>query len=104
MRDAFQARRDYMVERINAMEGVSCIRPEGAFYIMLNVKEQIGKTICGETISNDDDFATAFLKHGLVALVPGSGFSAPGFVRWSYAASMEDIKEGLDRLEKFLAQ
>ena len=104
MRDAFQARRDYMVERINAMEGVSCIRPEGAFYIMLNVKEQLGRTICGETINNDDDFATAFLKHGLVALVPGSGFSAPGFVRWSYAASMEDIKEGLDRLEKFLAQ
>ena len=104
MRDAFQARRDYMVERINAMEGVSCIRPEGAFYIMLNVKEQIGRTLCGEKIENDDDFATAFLKHGLVALVPGSGFSAPGFVRWSYAASMEDIKEGLDRLEKFLTQ
>ena len=104
MRDAFQARRDYMVERINAMEGVSCIRPEGAFYIMVNVKEQIGRTICGEKINNDADFATAFLKHGLVALVPGDGFSAPGFVRWSYAASMENIKEGLDRLEKFLAQ
>lgn len=104
MRDAFQARRDYMVERINAMDGVSCIRPEGAFYIMLNVKEQLGRTICGEKIETDDDFATAFLKHGLVALVPGSGFSAPGFVRWSYAASMENIKEGLDRLEKFLAQ
>lgn len=103
MRDAFQARRDYMVERINAMKGVSCIRPEGAFYIMVNVKEQIGRTICGEKINNDADFATAFLKHGLVALVPGDGFSAPGFVRWSYAASMENIKEGLDRLEKFLA-
>lgn len=104
MRDAFQARRDYMVDRINAMDGVSCIRPEGAFYIMLNVKEQIGRTICGEKIESDDDFTTAFLKHGLVALVPGSGFSAPGFVRWSYAASMENIKEGLNRLEKFLAQ
>ena len=104
MRDAFQARRDYMVERINAMRGVSCIRPEGAFYIMLNVKEQLGRTICGEKINSDADFATAFLKHGLVALVPGDGFSAPGFVRWSYAASMENIKEGLDRLEKFLAQ
>lgn len=104
MRDAFQARRDYMVERINAMEGVSCIRPEGAFYIMVNVKEQLGRTICGERIETDSDFATAFLKHGLVALVPGDGFSAPGYIRWSYAASMENIKEGLDRLERFLAQ
>lgn len=104
MRDAFQARRNYMVERINAMEGVSCIRPEGAFYIMVNVKEQLGRTICGEKIETDSDFATAFLKHGLVALVPGDGFSAPGYIRWSYAASMENIKEGLDRLERFLAQ
>lgn len=102
MRDAFQARRDYMVKRINAMEGVSCIRPEGAFYIMVNVSEQLGRTICGEKIETDSDFATAFLKHGLVALVPGDGFSAPGFVRWSYAASMENIKAGLDRLEEFL--
>lgn len=104
MRDAFQKRRDYMLERIEKIDGISCIRPEGAFYIMLNVKEQIGRTICGEKINSDSDFATAFLKHGLVALVPGEGFSAPGFIRWSYAASLENIKEGLDRLEKFLAQ
>ncbi len=104
MREAFQARRDYMVERINGMEGISCICPEGAFYIMVNVQKQLGRTICGEKIETDNDFATAFLKHGLVALVPGDGFSAPGYVRWSYAASMENIKEGLDRLEKFLAQ
>ena len=49
-------------------------------------------------------FADAFLKYGLVAVVPGSGFGAPNFVRWSYATSMENIKEGLDRLEKFLAE
>ena len=104
MRDAFQARRDYMMDRINAMEGVSCIRPEGAFYMMLNVQKQIGRTLHGDYIANEVDFVTSFLKHGLVALVPGDGFGAPGFVRWSYAASMENIKEGLDRLEKFLAE
>ena len=104
MRDAFQARRDYMVERVNAMDGVSCICPEGAFYLMLNVQKQFGKTLHGDLIKNEVDFVTSFLKHGLVALVPGDGFDAPGFVRWSYAASMENIKEGLDRLEKFLAQ
>ena len=102
MRQAFEERRNYMVERMNAIPGVSCIKPEGAFYVMMNLEELIGKTIHGVTITNDDVFADAFLKYGLVAVVPGSGFGAPNFVRWSYATSMDNIKEGLDRLEKFL--
>ena len=104
MRDAFQARRDYIVERINAIDGLSCIRPEGAFYIMINVQKLIGKTLSGIKINTSADFASAFLQKGLVALVPGEGFGTPGFVRWSYASSMENIKEGLDRLEHFLAE
>lgn len=104
MREAFQARRDYMVERINAIDGISCIKPEGAFYVMMNIQQLLGKTIGGTVIQTADDFAAAFLKQGLVAVIPGSGFGAPGFVRWSYAASMENIKEGMDRLERFLAQ
>jgi len=103
MREAFQARRDYMVERMNQIPGVSCIRPEGAFYVMMNIQKLIGRTLGGITIRDDNDFATAFLKQGLVAVVPGEGFGAPGFVRWSYATSMENIKEGLDRLDRFLA-
>jgi len=102
MRRAFEARRDYMVERINAMEGVSCLKPEGAFYVMMNIQELLGKTIAGVEIHSDSDFATALLEKGMVATVPGEGFSAPGFIRWSYAASMEDIREGMDRLERFL--
>ena len=104
MRDAFQDRRDYIVARINAMEGVSCIKPEGAFYVMINVQKLIGKTLGGIKINSSAEFASAFLKKGLVALVPGEGFGTPGFVRWSYAASMENIKEGLDRLERFLVE
>lgn len=104
MRDAFQARRDYMVSRMNAIPGVSCIRPEGAFYVMMNLEKLLGRTVGGVRIDSAEDFATAFLKQGLVAVVPGDGFGAPGFVRWSYAASMENIQEGLDRLERFLAQ
>lgn len=104
MRDAFQARRDYMVSRMNTIPGVSCIRPEGAFYVMMNLEKLLGRTVGGARIDSAEDFATAFLKQGLVAVVPGDGFGAPGFVRWSYAASMENIKEGLDRLERFLAQ
>ena len=104
MRREFEARRNYIVERMNQIPGVSCIRPEGAFYVLMNLEQLIGRTIHGVEITNDDVFADAFLKYGLVAVVPGSGFGAPNFVRWSYAASMENIKEGLDRLEKFLAE
>lgn len=102
MRQAFEERRNYIVERVNAMDGVSCIRPEGAFYIMMNVEKQLGRTLHGETISSSDDFSAALLKHGLVATVPCSGFGAPSFVRWSYAASLDSIRKGMDRLEEFL--
>ena len=102
MRKVFEERRNYMVQRMNGIEGVSCIMPEGAFYVMMNIKKLIGKTLGGTVINNDDDFAVAFLKANLVAVVPCSGFGAPNFIRWTYAASLEDIKEGLDRLEKFL--
>ena len=104
MRQAFEERRNYIVERMNQIPGVSCIMPEGAFYVMMNLEQLIGKTIHGVEITNDDVFADAFLKYGLVAVVPGSGFGAPNFVRWSYATSMDNIKEGLARLEKFLAE
>lgn len=102
MRTAFEERRNYIVEQMNAIDGVSCIKPQGAFYVMMNLKEIIGRTLGGVTIHNGDDFADAFLKKGLVAVVPCSGFGAPNFVRWSYATSMKNIKEGLNRLEKFL--
>ena len=104
MRQAFEERRNYIVERMNRIDGVSCIKPEGAFYVMMNIENLLGKTIHGELINSSDDFCTAFLKHGLVATVPCSGFGAPNFVRWSYAASMENIKKGMDRLEAFLAE
>ncbi|SHH53478.1 aspartate aminotransferase [Sporobacter termitidis DSM 10068] len=102
MRDVFQERRDYIVGRVNAMEGVSCLSPEGAFYIMLNISKLKGKTLGGRVINNGDDFSLAFLEKGLVAAVSCVGFGAPDFVRFTYATSMENIKEGMDRLEKFL--
>lgn len=104
MRQSFEERRDYLVNRMNQIEGVSCIKPEGAFYVMMNMEKLVGKTLHGVEIHGSDDFASAFLKYGLVATVPCSGFGAPNYVRWSYATSMEHIKEGLDRLEKFLKE
>ncbi len=102
MRRVFQERRDYIVRRINAMDGVSCLTPEGAFYVMLNISKLKGKTLGGRVINDADDFSLAFLETGLVAAVSCVGFGAPDFVRFTYAASMENIKEGMDRLEKFI--
>lgn len=98
----FKERRDYMVERINNIDGVSCIKPNGAFYVMMNIKALYGKELYGQVIDSADKFAELFLEHAKVAVVPGTGFGADGYVRWSYATSKENIKEGLDRLEKFL--
>jgi len=102
MRDVFQQRRDYIVERINAIDGLKCRRPEGAFYIMLNIKEQIGRTLGGKYIGDSDDFALAFLESGEVATVSCTGFGCENFIRLTYASSMESIKEGMDRLERFV--
>ena len=102
MRKVFEERRNYIVARMNSIEGVSCIMPDGAFYVMMNIEKLKGKTIGGTVINTSDDFAMAFLEKELVAVVPCSGFGAPDFVRWTYATSMGNIKEGLDRLERFL--
>jgi len=104
MRRVFEERRNHIVERMNKIDGVSCIMPNGAFYVMMNIDKLVGRTLGGRLIENDDDFCIAFLEKALVAVVPCSGFGAPGFVRWTYAASMENINEGLDRLEKFLQE
>lgn len=102
MKKHFVQRRDYMVETINSIDGVSCKKPQGAFYIMMNIKGLIGKEYYGKIINNSNDFANLFLEKAKVAVVPGNGFGADEYVRWSYATSMENIKEGLLRLKKLL--
>lgn len=102
MREAFDERRKYFVERVNNIEGVSCKEPKGAFYVFMNIKEQLGRTIQGEKIETSADFAKAFLAKSHVAVVPGSAFGAEGYIRWSYATDIDTIREGLDRLEAFI--
>ena len=102
MKEAFEKRRDHLVERMNRIEGVSCIKPEGAFYVMMNMTGFIGKTMYGKVIESAEDFSQLFLEKGLVATVPCTAFAAPGFVRWSYATSLTEIDKGLDRLEVFI--
>ena len=102
MKQAFEKRRDHLVERMNRIEGVSCIKPQGAFYVMMNMKKFLGATMYGKKIESAEDFAHLFLEKGLVATVPCTAFAAPGFVRWSYATSLAEIDKGLDRLEEFI--
>lgn len=98
----FINRRDYMVQRINSIDGLSCIKPNGAFYVMMNISKLIGKELGGVRINGSDDFANVLLDKAKVALVPGSGFGTDIHVRLSYATSLENITEGLNRIEKFL--
>ncbi|MCD8356353.1 MAG: pyridoxal phosphate-dependent aminotransferase [Clostridia bacterium] len=104
MRQQFEQRRNHLVERMNKIEGVSCIKPQGAFYVMMDISGFIGKTMYGRVIESDLDFADLFLEKALVATVPCAAFAAPNYLRWSYATSMENIDKGLDRLEKFIAE
>jgi aspartate aminotransferase len=98
MRQAFEARRSIIVEGLNAIEGISCGTPEGAFYAFANVQGLIGKQGGGKQLETDLDVAGYLLEEARCAVVPGTAFGAPGFVRISYAASNEMIREGLKRI------
>ncbi|MBU1035898.1 pyridoxal phosphate-dependent aminotransferase [bacterium] len=104
MRKAFDERRKYMVKRLNEIEGISCLNPTGAFYAFPNVSKILDRGIeyNGKEISNSFGLSNFILKEAEVALIPGSAFEAEGYLRLSYAASLEDIKEGLNRIEKIL--
>ncbi|SCJ43906.1 Aspartate aminotransferase [uncultured Clostridium sp.] len=103
MVNAFKERRDFMVEKINSIENLSCLKPQGAFYVMVNISKLIGKTINGKAINNSIDFADYLLDDAKVAVVPGIGFGNDNYIRLSYATSLDNIKEGLNRIEKAIA-
>lgn len=100
MRIEFDKRRKYMVKRLNAIPGITCFMPQGAFYTFPNIKRLFGKKYGDNVIGCSDDFAAYLLKTVKVAVVPGEGFGADGFIRLSYATSMENIQKGLDRIEE----
>jgi aspartate aminotransferase len=98
----YRRRRDYVVERLNRLPGVRCTVPDGAFYVFPDIGGLVGRRLGETVIADGDALAEALLEHARVALVPGSGFGMPYHVRLSYACSMEDIREGLDRIEAVL--
>lgn len=102
MKKEFVERRNYMVEKINSIDNISCLKPQGAFYIMVNIEKLIGKNINGFEIKDSLTLAEYLLNQAKIAVIPGAGFGVDNYIRLSYATSMENIKEGLDRLEKAL--
>src|SRR5665648_995952 len=102
MVDQFKLRRDYMVERINSINNLSCVNPEGAFYVMVNLCKVLNKSFHGEIIKDSLDFSEVLLNEEKVAVIPGIAFGTDTFIRLSYATSTENIKNGIDRIEKFV--
>ena len=98
----FEKRRDLMVERINAIPGISCRKPQGAFYIMMNIRQLLGRTYNGRVLESSMDFAELLLAEKQVAVVPGVAFEAEGYCRLSYAVSADQINRGLERIDEFV--
>jgi aspartate aminotransferase len=104
MRTEFDRRRKYMVERLNAMPGVSCTTPKGAFYAFPNFSQHYGKRWKGGVIKNSTDLAAYLLEEAQVAIVPGLDFGSDSHVRLSYATSMQNIEKGLERIANSVRQ
>lgn len=102
MRLEFDKRRKNMIELINNINNLSCIAPKGAFYVMVNISKVKGSKINGKDIETSMDFANELLEKSNVAVVPGIAFGDDDFIRLSYANSMENIVEGIKRIENFL--
>lgn len=100
MRVAFKKRRDFMVNALSKIKGININVPEGAFYIFPDISYFFGKTDGNVTIKTSDDFAMFLLNTAHVALVPGSAFGAPDYIRFSYAASDEQLKDATERIAK----
>ncbi|HUW64656.1 MAG TPA: pyridoxal phosphate-dependent aminotransferase [Spirochaetia bacterium] len=101
---AFAQRRDLMLERLNAIGGLSCHVPGGAFYLFVSVESFFGKTFGGQVIACAGDLAEILLEEGRVAVVPGEAFGDPGCIRLSYATSADLIGEGVKRMAALLAK
>lgn len=101
MRLAFEARKVYMVETLRAMPQVHCVEPKGAFYVMVDISAFFGKTIEGIEVKGSMEVAALLIDQANIAVIPGIAFGVDDYIRLSYATSMENIKEGLNRLKKF---
>ncbi len=98
----FQQRRDYLTDQFRNIPGISCNKPQGAFYIFPNISSFFGKEYKGKVIKDSYDFSAYLLEEAKVVVVPGAGFGANDFIRISYSTSMDNIKAGIARIKKAL--
>ena len=99
---AFQERRDFVVSELNKIDGINCLKPEGAFYVFPSCKDLLGKKDNkGNVLKTDNDFVQSMLENAGVAVVQGSAFGLDGFFRISYATSMENLKKALIKISDF---
>jgi aspartate aminotransferase len=100
--DAFKERRDFVVNSLNSIKGISCLKPNGAFYVFPSCKDLLGKKDAkGNKLKTDTDFVNSLLESSGVAVVQGSAFGLEGFFRISYATSMENLKKALEKISTF---
>jgi aspartate aminotransferase len=95
MKAEYEKRRDYMISRVSLMKNVSCVKPEGAFYLFCDISK---------TKKDSVTMANALLEAANVAVIPGEAFGARNFIRLSFATKMETIKKGMDRMEEYFAK
>jgi aspartate aminotransferase len=103
MREAFDRRRRLAVTALNAIDGVTCVEPDGAFYVFPSFEDVLGGEVAGHPVATTLDLAGVLLDEAKVAVVPGEAFGAPGYARLSYALGDDDLAEGIDRIAKVLA-
>ena len=103
MREAFDRRRKIMSTMLNAIDGVSCVVPDGAFYCFPDVRGLIGRSLGGVVSKSSTELAEVLLEKIKIAVVPGEAFGTPGFFRLSYALGDDDLVDGLERLTAFVA-
>lgn len=104
MRDAFQARRNVMLDALRSLPGVTCRTPEGAFYAFPDMRALYGVRWGDRVVENDEDLAFFLLENAHVAVVPGSAFGAPGYLRMSYATTEAQIRAGVERIRDAVAK
>ncbi|HHT9118305.1 MAG TPA: pyridoxal phosphate-dependent aminotransferase [Candidatus Hypogeohydataceae bacterium YC38] len=101
--EEYDRRRLYIVERLNRIEGISCLLPKGAFYVFPNISRLYQGKLAGNNISNSTELVELLIEKAGVAFVPGVCFGSEDHVRISFATEMSQIEEGMDRLERFLS-
>ncbi|HOQ16152.1 MAG TPA: pyridoxal phosphate-dependent aminotransferase [Defluviitaleaceae bacterium] len=104
MRIEFEKRRNYMLERLSKISSFSVVKPQGAFYVFIDISQLVGKQFAGKSIENADVFSDILLESEKVAVVSCTDFGYPSCIRLSYAISLENIQKGLDRIENFVNQ